>query len=1075
MSISFKTARNIGLGVLFLVLVVMCAFAYTALNTVVTQMYDMIELDRARAEKYADINMFFISTNKLFYDFRDNSHSVTALDDMYSLMDRVTLRCNALRHLCMYDANAVDVEQMLRLADIDYLEKRAKTIKHLAVFMRDNTEAQGVNEAFVLAVAQGIWQSGEIVQAIRSTINAKEKALIVQAMAAKRIVAIVLVIGGFICIIVGVFMHRVLSGPILLFVEATKRIASGDLTKKIEIHAGDEIGKLADAFNDMREQLQMTTVSRDTLLMAEARLSAIFHGSGDAMWVVDKDGIVSEMNNAMEKLSGIAAEDAIGKRCYELFCGESCQTEQCACSSIMHGYAERLEIEVLKYRKDGKKVPVEVVATALRSQGEVIGIIESFRDISLRKEAEAKVGEINMMFRGIIENSPSVIYLKDNDGRFMLVNPVFEQLFHFTNEQILGKTDYDLFPQETALVLRQNDKKVLDEGVVGIYDERICIDNIEHTYLSTKFPLTDVQGKAYGVCGVSTDITDRKNAEEELRSHREHLEELIKCRTKQLEAAKDRAEVAVQEIAAAHIDLKVAKVVADEANESKNRFIANISHEIRTPLNGIIGFAEMIAESDSMLVMHERAAAILKESETLVFLVNALLDHAKIKAGKMELELLPFKVVQLAEDLRYSFETTTQEKHLLFEIHIAGDVPPYIIGDQFRLRQVLANLISNAVKFTNEGSITLTIEQISVNANTTQLRFSVKDTGLGISPERQKAIFQSFTQADESMTRQYGGTGLGTTIAQELVHLMGGEMGLESELGKGSTFWFEVTCDKAYVIPEESSNDTAQQGMSAIMAGDGRMILVAEDYVPNQEVVRAHLEHAGYHVCMAENGEEAVAMCREQHFDLIIMDIQMPKLNGYDAAREILAQPVHQNTCIVAMTANVDAKTKQHCLDAGMREIITKPIRKMSFLTTVSRLVNGSNIPKQQEACNDGNMSEGQDDGGAVPLNYAQGLEEFMGNTMLFHNVLNQFIHTVDTQITTCKDALERKDIEVIRREAHKIRGGAANLTAMALARVAEQMELLAEANKLDDIASLMTIFEQECLRLKEYLKRLLK
>lgn len=528
---------------------------------------------------------------------------------------------------------------------------------------------------------------------------------------------------------------------------------------------------------------------------------------------------------------------------------------------------------------------------------------------------------------------------------------------------------------------------------------------------------------------------------------------------KKLMHAKEIAEQAARKITEAHLDLKIAKIEAEQANITKSQFLANISHEIRTPLNGIIGFAEIIAEAYSLDVVHERAQAILRESETLLSLINALLDHAKIEAGKMELEFLPLHIGRVVKEVKHSFDVRAADKGLALIVAIESNVPMYVIGDILRLRQILMNLVGNAIKFTKEGSITIIVKQVQVCDKQIRLRFSVIDTGLGIAPERQEAIFQSFTQADGTTTREYGGTGLGTTISQELVHLMRGEMGLESELGKGSTFWFEISFDKCADETERKDVEERNEGDVSQVAPDQVYdVLVVEDYVPNQEVVRMHLDNAGYSVTIVDNGLKAVEICQQQHFDLILMDVQMPKLNGYQATERIRTEDsLCRDTYIVAMTANADEASRKQCLQAGMNDVVTKPIRKMTFLTTIHAVLHSHLMPKATEN-NTASLETGREDpqGKSMPLHYEQAVEEFSGDATLFCTVLKQFITNVTKQMVLLSQAVRNGDAEAIRREAHKIRGGAANLTAMPLADVAAQIEAAAEAGTLEGVAPLL-------------------
>jgi CheY-like chemotaxis protein/HPt (histidine-containing phosphotransfer) domain-containing protein len=492
----------------------------------------------------------------------------------------------------------------------------------------------------------------------------------------------------------------------------------------------------------------------------------------------------------------------------------------------------------------------------------------------------------------------------------------------------------------------------------------------------------------------------------------------------------------------------------------KSQFLANVSHEIRTPLNGVIGLCESILHTDSFQNAKEQAETILMESEHLMSLINTLLDHAKIEAGKLELECLPFALDNLLETVISGTYTSAKQKNIELRTELDRAVPLHILADPLRLRQILLNLVNNAIKFTDSGSVVVRVESINVQEDWATIRFSVKDTGIGIPKEKQKLIFESFSQADGSTTRKYGGTGLGTAICKEIVQIMGGEMGLESDPGRGSTFWFTVDVGLCKDLDEiESVQDTRGKAKRPTFIRKAR-ILVAEDYPTNQEVVRIHLNSAGHAVHVVENGLDAVQACRDQKWDMIFMDVQMPEMDGLEATRRIRHElDGFDDIPIIALTANGEIDTRLMCLECGMNDVVTKPVRAETLLSSVAAwlpeyVAPEFGDPEDETVSTDSKpvRRSSEDD----PMNFEQAVNEFAGNADLVRSVLESFLRQVESQIEQLQKAADDGNGDALRAEAHKIKGGAANLTARKLAGAAAELESLAKAEQWDGIPAAM-------------------
>ena len=393
----------------------------------------------------------------------------------------------------------------------------------------------------------------------------------------------------------------------------------------------------------------------------------------------------------------------------------------------------------------------------------------------------------------------------------------------------------------------------------------------------------------------------------------------------QLETTKQALENNIRELQTREQELTRAKQEAERANQAKSQFLATMSHEIRTPMNGVLGMAQLLqAPGLSEAMRIDYARTILDSGSSLLAILNDILDWSKVEAGKIELEQIVFSPEDVVRDVLAIFNHAAQSKGLRLE-SLLPEQSQQIRGDPTRLRQILINLVGNAIKFTAAGSVSLSLQSLPLNNDSTQLRFMVRDTGIGISPEQQERLFQPFTQADGSTTRQFGGTGLGLAIVRRFVELMGGRIGINSEVGHGATFWFELTLPS--VTQAEQRPTSPQVATLAPLSG---RILVAEDNPVNKLVVKTMLTRLGLDVVCVNDGQAAVnSACSDITFDLLLMDCQMPQLNGQDATRQIrqweqtnLRPPVP----IIAVTAGAFEDDRNHCLNAGMNDFLSKPI-----------------------------------------------------------------------------------------------------------------------------------------------------
>jgi len=542
------------------------------------------------------------------------------------------------------------------------------------------------------------------------------------------------------------------------------------------------------------------------------------------------------------------------------------------------------------------------------SSGAPCRMICATMDITAQKHAEEELAHERNLLRTLIDTAPDLIYIKDSRGRFLVANRALAGLLGVSSpEALLGKTDFDCYPQQLAESLRADDQRIMNSGEALINHEESTIDSFGKVnwVLTTKVPLRDSGGSIMGLMSVSRNITSRKQAE------------------KELEKARDAAEA---------------------ASRAKGEFLANMSHEIRTPLNGILGMTELALDTALDSEQREYLEAVKLSSDSLLNVVNDILDFSKIEAGKLELTPEDFDPRAQLHEVVKLMTVPARLKGLRLASHAAPDVPRLIHGDPARLRQIVLNLVGNAVKFTEQGEVLVEVFREAENAGEATLHFVVRDTGIGIAGPKQRAIFEAFVQADGSTTRRFGGTGLGLTISSRLVQMMGGRIWVESEEGQGSRFHFTAR----FAVPPVRRPEPEGEIVGVVSTGNGdglarrqrphgARILLAEDNGVNRIFIVRLLEKHGYSVATAVDGRDALEAFAKCHFDLVLMDVQMPGMDGLEATAAIreVEKESSLHVPIVALTAHALKGDRERCLAAGMDGYLSKPVHADELFQTL--------------------------------------------------------------------------------------------------------------------------------------------
>jgi len=630
-------------------------------------------------------------------------------------------------------------------------------------------------------------------------------------------------------------------------------------------------------------------------------LGALLASAPTAIATVDGSGVVRDVNPAFERLFGYSVDETLGRQLDDLVVPDDAKAEARDFATRVLSGGGTLVVEVDRRCKDGRRVPVRVSAGLVRGVDDPT-IFVLYDDITAARRAQDALRDAERAYRQLVESASDLVWKVDCDGRWEFLNAAAREIYRTDPEALIGRPFADCVdPAHRDVDVARIGQVLREGGELSDYEtvHRDAEGTGRHLSFSAR-AVRDLDGRIVGAHGTARDVTARAEARAALVEAREAAERMAALRS---------------------------------------AFVANMSHEIRTPLNGILGLAELLLDSEMTPDQRRSVELIRTSGDALLSVINDVLDFSKIEAGRMELEDVGFDLGGLVESTARLLAVRAASRGLEVIVDLAPDVPRAVMGDPGRLRQVLTNLIGNAIKFTKAGEIVVAVRREPGSGEPPLMRFAVRDTGIGIPADRLDAIFEEFTQADVSTSRQYGGTGLGLVLCRRLVGIMHGEIEVRSEVGKGSEFWFTIP-----LRTHGAETVGAPSQPSPRMPAGGRA-LVIDDSASNRRIVREILRLAGMHVDEAEDATTGLARLRaaraDRMYDVVVLDGHMPGRDGFALAADIRADPELATTRMIMLTSAANRGDGQRCRALGIDGYLTKPLVRVEFLEAVAAVLKG--------------------------------------------------------------------------------------------------------------------------------------
>lgn len=790
-------------------------------------------------------------------------------------------------------------------------------------------------------------------------------------------------------------------------------------------------------------QAYINLLERDEAYLAmqesELRLRKVLENMPVMMTAFDTEGKIIVWNRECERITGYtAAEILVNPQSKQLFYGEA-ET----LGSQENNFRDR-EWQITA--KDGN--PKTIVWSNISDRFSIpgwagwgIGV-----DITERKQAEITLEREYQQLGQIIQNVPIAMAMLDTQLHYLAYSNQWLTSFNLEGQNLLNQSHYQVLPD-----LKEEWKQAYQQGLQGQFlslseDKWLRQDGSVCYYRWAIQPWYTSDNKIGGIIIVH-----------------DRIDELVKAREAALEAA-----------------------------QVKSQFVANMSHEIRTPMNGVLGMAELLQQTSLNPKQQEYAQTIRTSANHLLSLINDILDFSKIEAGEMQLEMLNFDLNQCITEVVELLTNQAKSKRLVISLKLSDNLPKFLTGDPVRLRQILLNLVGNAIKFTPAGSIEIKALLESETDKTALIHFAVIDTGIGISAAGIKKLFQSFSQVDASTSRQYGGTGLGLAICKQLVSLMKGDIGVKSQINQGSTFWFTIPFEKSHSsqISPKSPNNTPinteyltltpqQPFITNNQKKTDLKILIAEDNSINQAVILSQLEMLGYQGECVSNGLEALELLAKQDYDLILMDCQMPLMDGYTATQTLRSREGNQrHSIVIALTANAMLADREKCLAAGMDDYLSKPLEQEDLARVIERWTANKTTSENlsQPAINTCDLTkhpttETVTENQTPPIDLERLARISRGKVAVQQQLLKIFIDKTPKDLAALETAISTINISQVQYYAHRLKGSAANVGVPTMSALATQLEEMAHQETLAGASEVMASLWQVLEQVEAYVK----